>query len=120
MRRTIAGMDNIREQIQETSKRIKRLTGESSQEIGNIVELIEDIADQTNILALNAAMQAAMAGEAAGDLRWLQTRCSGSRSVRPTRPNRSMHWSRRSRRIPTGGQFDGIEYVRSGKRGKVG
>ena len=61
--RTIAGMDNIREQIQETSKRIKRL-GESSQEIGNIVELIEDIADQTNILALNAAMQAAMAGEA--------------------------------------------------------
>ncbi len=62
VRRTISGMDNIREQIQETSKRIKRL-GESSQEIGNIVELIEDIADQTNILALNAAMQAAMAGE---------------------------------------------------------
>jgi len=63
VRRTISGMDNIRDQIQETSKRIKRL-GESSQEIGNIVELIEDIADQTNILALNAAMQAAMAGEA--------------------------------------------------------
>jgi twitching motility protein PilJ len=63
VRATIDGMDNIREQIQETSKRIKRL-GESSQEIGNIVELIEDIADQTNILALNAAMQAAMAGEA--------------------------------------------------------
>jgi twitching motility protein PilJ len=63
VRKTIAGMDNIRDQIQETSKRIKRL-GESSQEIGNIVELIEDIADQTNILALNAAMQAAMAGEA--------------------------------------------------------
>jgi twitching motility protein PilJ len=62
VRRTIEGMDNIREQIQETAKRIKRL-GESSQEIGNIVELIEDIADQTNILALNAAMQAAMAGE---------------------------------------------------------
>jgi len=63
VRATIDGMDNIRDQIQETSKRIKRL-GESSQEIGNIVELIEDIADQTNILALNAAMQAAMAGEA--------------------------------------------------------
>lgn len=63
VRRTIDGMDRIRDQIQETSKRIKRL-GESSQEIGNIVELIEDIADQTNILALNAAMQAAMAGEA--------------------------------------------------------
>jgi len=63
VRRTIQGMDGIREQIQETSKRIKRL-GESSQEIGDIVELITDIADQTNILSLNAAIQAAMAGEA--------------------------------------------------------
>jgi len=61
--RSIEGMDIIREQIQETSKRIKRL-GESSQEIGNIVALINDIADQTNILALNAAIQASMAGEA--------------------------------------------------------
>ena len=61
--RSIEGMDMIREQIQETSKRIKRL-GESSQEIGNIVSLINDIADQTNILALNAAIQASMAGEA--------------------------------------------------------
>ena len=61
--RSIEGMDTIREQIQETSKRIKRL-GESSQEIGNIVALINDIADQTNILALNVAIQASMAGEA--------------------------------------------------------
>ncbi|MFT5082626.1 MAG: twitching motility protein PilJ [Lentisphaeria bacterium] len=60
---TIRGMDTIREQIQDTSKRIKRL-GESSQEIGDIVSLINDIADQTNILALNAAIQAAMAGDA--------------------------------------------------------
>jgi twitching motility protein PilJ len=60
---TIQGMDNIRDQIQETSKRIKRL-GESSQEIGDIVSLINDIADQTNILALNAAIQASMAGDA--------------------------------------------------------
>ncbi|OQX37923.1 MAG: chemotaxis protein [Oceanospirillales bacterium LUC14_002_19_P2] len=60
---TISGMDTIREQIQDTSKRIKRL-GESSQEIGDIVSLINDIADQTNILALNAAIQASMAGEA--------------------------------------------------------
>lgn len=60
---TIAGMDTIRDQIQETSKRIKRL-GESSQEIGDIVELINGIAEQTNILALNAAIQAASAGGA--------------------------------------------------------
>lgn len=63
VRRTIDGMNAIRETIQETSKRIKRL-GESSQEIGNIVELISDIAEQTNILALNASIQASMAGEA--------------------------------------------------------
>lgn len=60
---TIAGMDTIRGQIQETSKRIKRL-GESSQEIGDIVELINGLAEQTNILALNAAIQAASAGGA--------------------------------------------------------
>ncbi|MBT8141839.1 MAG: methyl-accepting chemotaxis protein [Gammaproteobacteria bacterium] len=63
VRRTIEGMASIRETIQETSKRIKRL-GESSQEIGNIVGLINDIAEQTNILALNASIQASMAGEA--------------------------------------------------------
>lgn len=63
VRRTIQGMDAIREHIQETSKRIKRL-GESSQEIGDIVALINDITDQTNILALNAAIQASAAGEA--------------------------------------------------------
>jgi len=59
----IQGMDTIRGQIQETAKRIKRL-GESSQEIGDIVSLINDIADQTNILSLNAAIQASMAGDA--------------------------------------------------------
>ncbi|TLY56152.1 MAG: methyl-accepting chemotaxis protein [Gammaproteobacteria bacterium] len=63
VRRTIDGMNTIRETIQDTSKRIKRL-GESSQEIGNIVELINDIAEQTNILALNASIQSSMAGEA--------------------------------------------------------
>jgi len=62
VRDTIKGMNNIRTQIQDTSKRIKRL-GESSQEIGSIVELINDIAEQTNILALNAAIQAASSGE---------------------------------------------------------
>jgi twitching motility protein PilJ len=61
--RTILGMTSLREQIQDTSKRIKRL-GESSQEIGNIIEFINDISEQTNTLALNASIQAAMAGEA--------------------------------------------------------
>ncbi len=60
---SISGMNEIRDQIQETSKRIKRL-GESSQEIGEIIELISDITEQTNVLALNAAIQAASAGEA--------------------------------------------------------
>ena len=59
----IKGMNEIREQIQETAKRIKRL-GESSQEISEIVELISDITEQTNVLALNAAIQAAAAGDA--------------------------------------------------------
>ena len=63
VQQSIKGMDTIREQIQETSKRIKRL-GESSQEIGDIVELINGIAEQTNILALNAAIQSASAGGA--------------------------------------------------------
>ncbi len=63
VQQTIRGMDTIRDQIQKTSKRIKRL-GESSQEIGDIVELINGIAEQTNILALNAAIQSASAGGA--------------------------------------------------------
>lgn len=62
VRSTINGMESLREQIQDTSKRIKRL-GESSQEIGNIIEFINDISEQTNTLALNASIQAAMAGE---------------------------------------------------------
>ncbi len=62
VRQTIDGMILIRENVQETSKKIKRL-GERSNEIGEIVRIIEDIADQTNLLALNAAIQSAMAGE---------------------------------------------------------
>jgi twitching motility protein PilJ len=63
VKNTIHGMDRIRDQVQETAKRIKRL-GESTQEIGQIIQLIDDIADRTSILALNASIQAAMAGEA--------------------------------------------------------
>jgi twitching motility protein PilJ len=59
----IGGMNTLRDQIQDTAKRIKRL-GESSQEIGEITDLISDITEQTNVLALNAAIQAASAGEA--------------------------------------------------------
>jgi methyl-accepting chemotaxis protein len=60
---TNKSMEEIRKNVQETSRSIKRL-GESSQEIGNIVQLINDIADRTSILALNASIQAAMAGDA--------------------------------------------------------
>lgn len=61
--RTRHGMGVIRDHVQETSKRIKRL-GENAQEVGGIVQLIGDIADRTSILALNASIQAAAAGEA--------------------------------------------------------
>jgi len=60
---TINGITSIRDTIRETEKRIKRL-GERSQEIGGVVNLINDIAERTHILALNASMHAASAGEA--------------------------------------------------------
>lgn len=60
---TLDGMKDIREIIQETGKRIKRL-GERSQEIGSIVDIINNVAERTTILALNVSMQAAAAGEA--------------------------------------------------------
>lgn len=61
--RTIHNMATLREQIQDTAKRIKRL-GESSQEIGDIIAVIDEIAEQTNTLALNASIEAAKAGDA--------------------------------------------------------
>jgi hypothetical protein len=112
VRRTIDGMNAIRENIQETSKRIKRL-GESSQEIGNIVELINDIAEQTNILALNASIQASMAGESgrgfavvADEVQRLAERAGHATQqievlCAPSRPTPTRPWSRWSARRPT-------------------
>jgi methyl-accepting chemotaxis protein len=60
---TVNGITGIRDTIRETEKRIKRL-GERSQEISGVVSLINSIAERTHILALNASMHAASAGEA--------------------------------------------------------
>lgn len=59
---TIKGMQRIRATVQSTGKKIKGL-GERSLEIGAIIEVINEIATQTNLLALNAAIEAARAGE---------------------------------------------------------
>jgi len=61
--KTATGMSEIRETISETEKRIKRL-GERSQEINGVVAIINNIAERTHVLALNASMQAAAAGDA--------------------------------------------------------
>ncbi len=60
---TVGGINSTRDTIRETEKRIKRL-GERSQEISGVVGLINTIAERTHILALNASMHAASAGEA--------------------------------------------------------
>jgi twitching motility protein PilJ len=63
VQKTNQSMESIRERVQETARAIKRL-GESSQEIGHIVQIINELADRTSILALNASIQAAAAGDA--------------------------------------------------------
>ncbi|AZZ90544.1 HAMP domain-containing protein [Hahella sp. KA22] len=60
---TVESMDEIRDSISETEKRIKRLS-ERSLEISGIIDIINSIAERTHVLALNASMQAAAAGEA--------------------------------------------------------
>jgi methyl-accepting chemotaxis protein len=59
---SIRGMEAVASTMQVSSERIQVL-GQRSQEIGEIIRVIEDIADQTNLLALNAAIEAARAGE---------------------------------------------------------
>ncbi|MCB9208253.1 MAG: HAMP domain-containing protein [Ignavibacteriales bacterium] len=59
---TIKGMKNIESVVKQASDIITKL-GDSSEQIGQIVQVINDIADQTNLLALNAAIEAARAGE---------------------------------------------------------
>ncbi|MCW5960938.1 MAG: hypothetical protein KIS76_12310 [Pyrinomonadaceae bacterium] len=63
MQDNINAMNGIRNQVQETAKRIKKL-GERSQEISQIVQMIDDLSDRTSLLALNASLQASAAGEA--------------------------------------------------------
>ncbi|WP_428387234.1 methyl-accepting chemotaxis protein [Mucisphaera sp.] len=60
--RTISGLETIRESVDRAAEAVTRL-GERGQEIGGIIQVIDDIADQTNLLALNAAIEAARAGE---------------------------------------------------------
>lgn len=58
----ISGMENIKSKVFEAADKIKEL-GEQSVQIGEIIQVIDDIAEQTNLLALNAAIEAARAGE---------------------------------------------------------
>lgn len=60
--KTVKGMQRIADTVQESARTIGEL-GKSSDQIGEIVAVIDDIADQTNLLALNAAIEAARAGE---------------------------------------------------------
>jgi len=67
VRRTVQGIESARERITDTAKRLQRMD-ENSQEVGKLIETIEDIADENNFIVLNAAMQSASGGEASQGL----------------------------------------------------
>src|SRR5262249_30883981 len=62
VRETVAGMAEIKDVVTQAAERVKQL-GTLGERIGQVVETIDDIAEQTNLLALNAAIEAARAGE---------------------------------------------------------